>query len=159
METEVKRKNTDYSKSAVALLNPQVVEISLIQLNNFQRRLNEVNEAMTAAIPQNLKDEAQQLTDLIGNINKVIREQIESNGSYQNLDQGWYAVKQKKVSKSYDARVFKLAYPQYSPAVVIETIDTAKLTGLIKGGLITEDDLKTNGVVTETESYSYIIKV
>lgn len=159
MENEIKKKNVDYSNSAVNLVNPDSVKIGLDsililrdKLIEVQAKINECIPAELTLIENNLKAEMdRQITDLKG--------YIELDGSYQDLDRGWYAVKQRKVSKSYDAAVFKLAYPLYAPAVIIETMDTVKLGGLIKGGLIKEADLKTNGVVEEKETFNYIIKV
>ena len=79
-------------------------------------------------------------------------------GSYQDLDKGWYAVKQRKVSKSYNAEAFEKTYPQFAPAVIIKTVDTTKLNGLIKGGLLAEDDLVDVHIIKESESFAYIIK-
>ena len=72
---------------------------------------------------------------------------------------GWYALKQRKVSKSYKPEPFEKAYPQFAPAVIIKAIDTSKLTGLIKGGLVNEAQLEADGVLVCTESFAYIIRV
>jgi hypothetical protein len=158
MTTEAK-KNIDYSNSAVNLTNHEQIKGMLQALAETKAFLKSVEDRIEALIPKELADLQQQYQDEIMQIMSDIQITIEERGSYQDLENGRYAVKQRKVSKSYDARVFKIAYPQYSPAVVIETIDTTKLNGLIKGGLITEADLKTNGVVTEKETFNYIIKV
>jgi len=43
-------------------------------------------------------------------------------------------------------------------ASAVKMVNEKALSGLIKGGLITEADLKTIGVIKESESYRYIIK-
>lgn len=159
MTTETKgNKNTDYSRSAVSLLNPQEVEIGLIELHVLNNEVNKIQAEMDSLIPQELWDKKSEIEKKITEVTQVIKDRINSLGSYQNIDMGWYAVKQRKVSKSYNATAFESQYPQFAPAVIIKAVDTAKLNGLIKGGLLEELTLKSAGIINETESFAYIIK-
>lgn len=164
MVTETKQ-NMDYSNSAVNLTNSTKLDIDLEVLDRYQKEKATIEESIQSLIPQDLKDTLLNTERCIDEITRIIKEGIESSGSYQNLEKGWYAVKQRKVSKSYDAFAFEERYPQFAPAIIIKAVDTAKLTGLIKGGLISEADLKKESpggfpaVITEKESFSYIIKV
>lgn len=153
------KRNTDYSKSAVNLTNPGELIPQLGVLLALKGSQEVITREIQEAIPKELNQKLLDITSEISKVETTIKESIEKYGSFQNVEKGIYALKQRKVTRSYDAGVFKLAYPQYSPAVIVETVDTVKLGGLIKGGLITEESLKINGVVEEKESFQYIIKV
>jgi small-conductance mechanosensitive channel len=157
-ETKTK-KNTDYSASAVNLCNPASIEIKLNTLEQYNGQLLDLQGKMDACIPNELKSELSNVTACIAELNKQIREDIEASGSYQDLTLGWYAVKQRKTSKSSNAEPFEKNYPQFAPAVIVKAVDTTKLNGLIKGGLLDEARLEADGVLKITESFVYIIKV
>jgi hypothetical protein len=159
METEAKKKNLDYSNSAVNLTNTSFIGELLESLKEQETELQELRDKANTYIPVEFFSAIEQMNLAVNDSRALITKEIESLGSYQNLEQGLYAVKQRKVSKSYDPAVFKIAYPEYSKAVIVEAVDTVKLNGLLKGGLITEDSLKTNGVITEKETFQYIIRV
>jgi hypothetical protein len=156
----MEKKNTDYSASAVNLCNPpEVGEVLRGQIAR-QLTLKQLKQQADDCVPEELRQKIQALGDEIVKENDGLREYIDTFGSYQDLELGIYAVKQRTVSKSYNAVAFERIYPQYAPAVIIKAVDTTKLNGLIKGGLLNEDDLKhpDMGVIKETESYRYIIK-
>ena len=156
---ETKRKPTDYSASAVNLGNDFELGERLHGLASLGREMVVVNNAIESAIPKELKEKKADLESCIAQAITAIKTDIERLGSYQNLDRLWYAVKQRKVSKSYNPATFENLYPRYAPAVIVKAVDEKKLLGLIKGGLLTEGELKENQVLTETESFAYIIKV
>ncbi len=157
-EATTTRKNTDYSASAVNLTNPPDVIRALGDLLTVQAKLTDVTTRIALTVPKELSDEANALTSEIADRKKKLETLIDQWGGYQDLETGHYALKQRKVSKSYNAEKFEPVWPQYSQAVIIKAIDEAKLKGLIKGGLITEDELKANQVLTEKESFAFIIK-
>lgn len=149
---------TDYSKSAVNLCNPPELEIMLGRYRDLQYVQEQLNNQAKALIPPELSSAIAKKGDAINELNTMIREKIDLLGSYQNLDNGMCAIKQRKVSKSYNAEEFDRWYPEYSKAVIVKAIDTTKLNGLIKGNLIKEEDLKEREILKETETYAYIIK-
>ena len=155
------RKNVDYSASAVMLTNPPQLQDLLRRLYEAQGNANEIKDRIDASIPKDLIIANENIQAFIASLNEEIRDAIDTYGSYQDVTNGMYAVKQRKVSISYDAARFKFLYPQYAPAIIIESVDTAKLKGLIKGGLLKEEDLKHPDVAIakETESFAYIVKV
>jgi hypothetical protein len=165
MVTESKGKNTDYSASAVKLVNPPQIKEWLEGQNNRMIDLANLQEKIDACIPVELKAELECLQKEVAAEVEAIKGWIDQEGSYQDLNLGWYAVKQREVSKTYNAEPFEVRYPEYSRAVIIKAVDVTKLTGLIKGGLINEEDLKKESpggypaVITEKEAFSYIIKV
>jgi len=152
------RKNTDYSASAVKMVNDLNLQIDLTAYHGLSAQIEGLKAKIDAVIPQEMKDQLSSWETQLNACTQAVKADIETYGSYQDLELGWYAVKQRAVSKSYDAKVFKDIYPQFSPAVIVETVNEKALSGLIKGGLITEADLKTIGVIKESESYRYIIK-
>ena len=151
-------KNTDYSASAVKMVNPPEIKILLGELQKLKADMLILNEQVDALIPQELRDRIEICQKWIIEKELDIRLAVDMFGSYQDLEQGQYAIKQRKISKSYDAQKFEAIYPQYSPAVIIKAVDTTKLNGLIKGGLITNDELILHAITKETESFAYIIK-
>ena len=150
--------NIDYSKSAVNLTNPRELKDALGAQGERMLDLARLQEKIDACVPSELKVELANLQKEIVAENEGIRGYIDTLGSYQNVEAGMYAVKQRKVSISYDPQVFRAQYPDYAPAVIKETVDGTKLNGLIKGGLLTQEDLEKKGVSTKSESFAYIIK-
>lgn len=159
MATENKTKrNTDYSESAINLCNPASLYALLGELSHYQGNANEIQDKIDASIPSELITARDAIQEQIATVNKTIRETIDAQGSYQDVINGIYAVKQRRISKSYNADNFERAYPQFATTVIIKAIDAAKLKGLIKGGLVSEDDLRRELVLEETEAFAYIIK-
>jgi hypothetical protein len=154
----MEKKNTDYSASAVNLVNPIETKELLEELQKMKANQLILKEQVDKLIPQELKDRMEINLKWMVEQETRIRLSIDTFGSFQDLEDGWYAVKQRKVSKSYNAEAFEKIYPQYTPAIIIKAVDTTKLTGLIKGGLLDEAGLKNNGVIKESESFAYIIK-
>jgi hypothetical protein len=148
----------DYSKSAVNLCNPGVIEIKLFKYRELQSERDTIQDKIKSLVPQELQNELELKESSLNTLNQEIKASIDELGSYQNLDNGMTAVKQRKVSKSYDAEKFDSVYPDYSKAVIVKAIDTTKLAGLIKGGLIKEEELKSKSILKETETFAYIIK-
>ena len=155
MATEVKAKAPqDYTNSAVKLCNPEQLRQLLTELHARQKDLEEAN----AHIPEEIAVEIHRLGERISDLQKMIREAIDEHGSYQDMENGDYAVKYKRMSKVYHAEPFREHYPKFVPAVVVETINAKALEGMIKGGLIEEADLKMHKVITEDIGYAYYVR-
>ncbi len=148
----------DYTASAVKLCNPYPVESLLKTFHSEQDRLTELQKQADTLIPTDLKEQIIKTQESIATLSQTLRKTVDELGSYQDLGRGWYAVKQRKLSKSYLADPFERTYPQFAMAVIVRTIDTTKLNGLIKGGLLEEARLEADGVLKITESYAYIIR-
>lgn len=151
------KKAPDYSNSAENLCNPLGVKELLDRLHQEQTILNTFNEELktnNAELFGQIEDCTKRIADLTANIKSA----VEAQGSYQNIEAGDYAVKYRRVSKSYDAEHFQSAFPQFVPAVIVPTVNVDALKGLIKGGLITEDELKHNRVLIETTQHAFYIR-
>ncbi len=161
MTNEVrKRTNPDYSASVVNLRNPQEVYALLVELYAAQANVSSL-DATLRAMPEyeDMKRFEKKVADLIAELKGTAERpgMIDALGSYQDVENGHYALKQRKVSKWYDAKRFKANYPQY-PSAILETMNLPVLEGLIKGGLLTEQDLDTHQVIKREETFAYIIK-
>lgn len=155
MTNEAKTKAPqDYSKSAINLCNPEQVRQLLTELYARHKDLEEAK----ARIPQEIAVEIGTLEERLSDLQKMIREAIDEHGSYQDMENGFYAVKYKRISRVYHAEPFKEHYPKFVPAVIVETINAKALEGIIKGGLIEEADLKMHKVITEDVGYAYIVR-
>ena len=158
MTTEQKaKKNPDYSASA-NITNNEVVEDLLNQYINEQVAIQTLNEEMQKLIPTEMKLDMEQKTGNLEQLNIMLHKAIDEAGSYQDIEAGHYAVKQRKVSKSYDASKFGGWYPQFKDAVIVPSVNLKALQGLIKGGLIKEDSPEMQDITQTSESFVYIIK-
>jgi hypothetical protein len=158
MTTENKvRENTDYSASAVNLGNNLTVIAKLGDLEALRDELNKCRAEAEALIPQDIKDRISEYVKAIADCEESLRMDIDTFGSYQNVKQGRYAVKQRKESISYKPELVR----QYAPAkvvsfVIVEAVDAKAMDALIKAGQVTQEDARKCGEVKE--SFAYIIK-
>jgi hypothetical protein len=155
----------DYAKSAVNLQSSPIIKEKLEQLKAIQEQIGEYRRQMEELIPADLKAAGLSETEKFFNLQSQIKALIETEGSYQDLENNLYAIKQKKVTKSYDTTSqfavsrFKDCFPKFANAVIVRSLDTQTLSGLVRGELINEDDLQKVGILIETPSYTYIVKV
>ena len=155
MEEIKVKKNIDYSASAVNLGDYEPVKVAL----NVYKGL----ETKAAVCRLKLEEtpewiELEKISNQLNELKQEVKEAIDECGSYQDVENGWYAVKQRKESKSYLPEPFAKNFEKYAPAVIVETINVKALEGLIKGKLITEEELDKAGVIQRAESFAYIIK-
>jgi hypothetical protein len=153
-ETKIK-KNIDYSAKAVNLGDHEPVKIALAAYRELEGKATKCRTKLQD-LPEYKELEA--LESQLNDLRLEVIAAIDEYGSYQDIENGWYAVKQRKESKSYIAESFVESFPKYIPAVIEQAINVKALEGLIKGKLITEDELKEKGVMQITENFAYIIK-
>ena len=156
-------KNIDYSNSArnlasYSILPPgvslddvtaQTLRLSL--LADYQKQLAEATAALS------LTPEAQAVTaanvalsntpqartiEVIGaaitETKKIIIENMERFG-FQDVEKGFYALYQKRVTDTYSPALVKQNLPREAPLLIEETVNVKALEGLIKGKLITTE--------------------
>lgn len=149
----VEKKKSDYTNSAVNLCNPPELKSLLTDMARLKHR---------EATLQTQLHETQLYTELIARQNDIavcehsIREAIDAHGSYQDLDAGDYAIKQKRLSITYVVAKVREFIRTYAEAVIEEAVSKPKLEGLRKGGLVTQEDL--DRCAETTESFAYVIK-
>ena len=152
-------KKLDYSASADNLRNDPKLGIMLLKLHERQGALVAIKEMAQSHIPQAVRDGILATEAEIANLEKSIRTGIDILGSFQDVEAGLYAIRQRRVSLSYDAQAFKAAYPPFATAVMTETVNVKVLEGLMKGKILTAEDLKEKGVSKESVNYRYIVEV
>lgn len=150
----VTRKNTDYTASAVNLCNPPEVKTLLDVYAEWQGEIDNLDMVLRSMPEYEKLTERQQN---LASLRKEIEMAVETHGSYQDVDIGRYGLKQRAVSIQYKADEFEKTYPQFVPVVLTKSVNVDALKGLIKGGLIHEADLKSNGITLEKESFRFII--
>jgi len=150
------KKPADYSNSAENLSNPPEIGEKLVELKELQFTASQIEAKLNENETYRLfKEYSDRIADTIAQI----KDMVDAQGSYQDIEHGMYAVKYRRVSKSYEAEPFMKFYPQYVPAVIVNAVNSDALGGLIKGGLITEDELRKNGVLKEDVKFAYHVKV
>lgn len=158
MTTEAKEKKApDYSESAENLCNPTEVYELLVRLHGEQASLAN-QEAELKALNPNLHEQVELTQQVIAGLQKDIRQAIETYGSFQDTELGYYGVKYRRMIKSYHAEPFNVYFTKFASAVVEETINVKALEGLIKGKLIDEVELKQRNVITEETQFAFLIR-
>ena len=149
-------KNPDYTESAINLVNPEEVVALMSELALQQVTLESRRAKAEALIPKKLMDEMAESERIIGVITGLVRDKVNEEGSYQDIELGIYAIAQRKVSVTYDPVRAKAAIPDYAKAVIKETVDKTAIKGLLKGKLISQ--AQVDAFSDEDEATSYIIK-
>ena len=149
--------NPDYSASAVGLTNPSQVFELLVRYHKEAKALTTISEAIDKVVPQKLKDQKSILEKSHQETDKILRQAIDTFGSYQDLDNGWYAVKQRRESITYLPDFVR----RYAPAkvaefVIIETVDSKALDALLKAGQLEPEVARQCGTIEE--KFAYIIR-
>ena len=154
MKAETK-KNPDYTNSAIDLCNSAVVIELYGQWKEANDKYKELNMVL-AEQNQVLMKSIEEQRGLIGEFQVKLMEAIEQYGSYQDVDAGEYAVKQARTSEVYIPERVRKNIPQYAEAVIEEIVNKEKVGGLLKGGLITQEQV--DAISEKSESYAFIIK-
>ena len=150
---------TDYSKTVIDLNNSIAVGDLLLAWGEARKRFDEANAAYT--------DATESLPEAIAHVkagsnlaeaHAAVKEAITRLGSYQDIAEGLYALKQRRQSISYDPVKVRNEFPQFADAVIEETANGTKLHGLLKGGLVTEEQLERVAIRTSVAP-AYIIDV
>jgi len=149
-------KNPDYTESAINLVNPEEVVALMSELALQQVTLESCQAKADALIPKKLRDEMAESERIIGVITGLVRDKVNEEGSYQDIELGIYAIAQRKVSVTYDPVRAKAAIPDYAKAVIKETVDKTAIKGLLKGKLISQ--AQVDEFSDEDETTAYIIK-
>jgi hypothetical protein len=151
------KKNPDYSASAVNLTNPPEVQELLMAQRQRQTALVVLCDQADACVPAELKAQIAELESTIAAEQAGIKGYIDTFGSYQNLETGMYGVKQRRESVTYSPELMrKYLDPKIANLVIVESVDTRKLDGLIKGGFVTPEEVR--GCGEAKESFAYIIR-
>ena len=149
--------NTDYTNSAVNLITGDKATLQAERLLKLAELMALADKACKEldATPQAM--DFKNINAAIALLKEGIKSDIDAIGSYQDLEHGFYAVKQKRVGFTYSPELVKANLPKYATALIEETVNSKALDGLVKGKLITQEQVAS--IVGETkETYAYIIK-
>tara|TARA_Y100000310_G_scaffold244405_1_gene249157 strand:- start:1844 stop:2341 length:498 start_codon:yes stop_codon:yes gene_type:complete len=153
------RYGTDYSKSALDLKNSLEVRGLLIAYGKAQAARDAATDTLDA-IMEKLPEAAAltKATAAMGTAHKAVKAAVDAKGGLQDIEGGYYALKQRRESVSYSvAKVRELA-PDYAKGVIVEQVDPRKLNGLHKGGLVSDAELKAMTIITPIAP-AYIIGI
>jgi len=151
------KKAPDYSNVAENLCNPPEVFELLKKLHEEQGHLEGQRELLRSQ-NETLCKQIETTEEIIAKLQEKIRAAVGIYGSFQDIGLGLYAVKYRRMHKEYNIPSFKEHFPEYIKAVIEESLNAKKLDGLVKGGLIKEEDLKHFRVVTEKPSYAFYVR-
>ena len=152
-----KKKNPDYTESAVDLKNDQRVLVDLRAYHGLQDQIEKLNSDIDALIPQELKDQLASLEIQKKACLEGIKSDVESYGSYQDVESGWYAIKQRKKSVTFPLdKVRAYAPKKVADFVIVESVDEKAMEAMIKAKQLTATELE---LCSETsESFVYIVR-
>lgn len=148
------KKNPDYSDSAENLTNKNEV----LELLKRLQQMEEIQTRCKAAL-----EESELMKDYKANEQEIseckvqIKSAIDIYGSFQDVEKGFYAVKQRRRSFTYIVSRIKQAFPKFHDSLIEETVNVEALNGLIKGGLIQKE--AADKCADFSDTFGYIIKV
>lgn len=153
-ESKTKKANPDYSNSAVDLNNPPEVKA---ELNVFYQLQSEQAEIQVMLEKNELFIELQEVSKKLVEQRVKVVEAIDKFGSYQDIENGAYAIKQRKESIDYKPELVR----QYAPSrvasfVLIESVDKKAMEAMVKTKQMTPEQARNCGEIQE--AYAYIVK-
>src|SRR3990167_11041785 len=95
------KKNPDFTNSAVSLTNSPEVLAELLALRMARKCLDTILASIEAAIPDAIKDKRDNIEKDIENIGNHLRHLIDTEGGYQDVQQGIYALSQARKTVTY----------------------------------------------------------
>lgn len=161
MPEEVK----DFTASAENLSNPDEVGHLLQALHAAQDdaialhlKLRETAAELVEALDSKQLEIAAIELDLKGDAKRKIVGAIERYGSYQDTERGWYAVRYRQMRKTYHVDKLREHFARFAELCIEEMVNVAALQGQVKGKLLTEDELRRTGVITEAPTYATYVR-
>jgi phosphotransacetylase len=107
-------------------------------------RLGETPEALALKAAQEALEataesrEAKEIQDTIAKLKTDITI-VMGNFGYQDVECGWYALYQRRITDTYSPELVKANLPKQASMLIEETVNKTALEGLIKGKLITQE--------------------
>jgi len=155
----------DFTASAENLVNPDEVKLLLdylhqaeAQLKTLQDTLEEANAELVCQIRTKQAEVSALELDLKGDPKQGIVGAIEKHGSYQDTELEHYAVRYRRMIKDYHPEPLIKHFPKFADLCIVAAVNVAALTGQVKGGLLTEAELKKKGVITEEAQIATYIR-
>ena len=131
------RKNPDYTASAKSLTNPPAIGDKLVELVRAERLAMIAYDALKEV---QLVKEACAADNAVGTIRNELGDMVRRSGGFQDVQLGLYALEQLSVRKSWTPNKLEpILGPKLSRMVVVQSVDTKALNGLIKGGFVDQE--------------------
>lgn len=149
----------DYSNSAIDLTNPNETKNLLLAWGKARRYNEECDRALaaiTADLPE--REALDKSLHLLNEAYAKVKEAIDRAGSYQDIPEGLYAIKQGRVSVTYDPVKVRAEMPEYAGGIIHETVRPEGIHGLLKGKLVTDKQVERCEIKSKLAP-AYIIKV
>lgn len=147
------KKNPDYTESAVSLTNsPELRDMLMVRKERkvFADELEEVlHETREWKAVQQVMADANELDGRI-------KETIDRLGGFQDIDDGLYALRQRRLSLTYIPKLVRTILPKFAEALIEEVVNKEAMGGLLKGRLVSEE--QSEACAERTENLAYIIK-
>ena len=156
--SETKRKNADYTASAINLTNSEDTWRAYNLWKEAELALNKAELEIESKVPPELITARDEARKAVGDAYDKLKESIDKFGGIQEVQSGSYALKTEAKTPIYHAEPFIKNYEQYVPAVITQAVNPEALKGLIKGGLVEQAPLEAQGVITYKKTVRTIIK-
>ena len=150
------RKNPDYTKSAVKLVNPPEVSEALVALGELELRLEDEKQVLANQAKDQLAVVAK-LDAEVAEAKSALRGLIKEKGSYQDIDAGIYGVLYTQEKHAWDLQLVKDLLPKYAEAAIQESVNHEVMKGLVQGGLVKKELMPRLFPVVSTVN-SFIIR-
>lgn len=135
---------SDYTKTAIELKNPMEVKDLLLAWQKANKHLEACERSLA------LTEEAKAVAKATEELDKVtadLKAAIELAGSYQEVADGHYALRYQRNFTSYNVEKWRKAVPKFV-GIIEETIPNAAVDGLLKGKLVTEEQVAQARILT-----------
>lgn len=151
--SEQKSKNPDFSESAVNLTNSPELRDMLVARRETITEVK-VAEELLWETEQWQRFDIQQ--KLLGKLNDAIKETMSRLGGFQDIEQGLYALGQRRVTITYIPKLVRSILPKLAEALIEEVVNKKVMDGMLKGGVVTAAQAQTCS--EEKENLAPIIK-
>ncbi len=149
-------KNPDYTTSAVNLTNTEQVKELLDEWVAGKKLLDEANGLLQAALaelpvlPEAVK--ASEASALLDEARKNLEVAVKELGGYQDVEMGMYALEQVRKAVTYDPELVKEQIPVFADKILAQ-VDVTVLKGLLRGKLITQEQMDACAIVKESQRF------
>ena len=137
---ETKAKNPDYTKSAVSLTNsPELRDMLMVR----QQKAGDFN-ALKEVLERTDESKALKVAgDALHDLDAQIKEAMTRLGGFQNIEQGLYALWQRRLTITYIPKLVRSILPKLAEALIEEVVNKEVMDGMLKGGVVTETQAQT----------------
>ncbi len=151
---EAKRPNNpDYTMSAVSIKNPPEVKVLLDEWMAAKKLSDKASENLDfarASVPElpeevKVKEAGKLLAEARSNLEVAVKE----FGGYQDTEAGLYALQQVRKTITYDPDKVKANIPTYADKILAQ-VDVNVLKGLLRGKLITQEQVDNCAIAKES---------